>query len=147
MGYKTASRRTEVPEVLYLGHSKKEAKAVQVPEGFLFIETQVITPGYGRRFRKGAKRQAKAANNDSIPPAPEAGGEGSKKLGEPPAVSGGGDDYPLHDREGTGEAKGSTEQADDPVPDTSPEPAPGDEPKPPESPKPTKAERKRGGKK
>lgn len=62
--YKTKNRKRETPEILYFGHDRSKAKKVTIPEGYKFIETQLVPPGYNRRFAKPAKVEAKDWTDD-----------------------------------------------------------------------------------
>lgn len=67
LAYKTASPRKEVPKVCYFGHDRRAAKAVTVPDGYAFIETQIVPRGYGRKFapKVSAKSDSKESPSDS----------------------------------------------------------------------------------
>jgi len=66
--YKTKHRRKEVPKIVYFGHDRKEARKQTVPEGYLFIETTLVAPGYNRKFVK--KREVEVVT-DGEPPGSE----------------------------------------------------------------------------
>ena len=108
LGFKTNNRRKAVPKVLYLGHSRKAAKAVKVPADCLFIESQYITPGFSRRWSKSKVEPAgapaveapdtKADSENSLSPtdspesSPELPQDGSPTLSEPSNSTQGGSD-------------------------------------------------------
>ena len=66
LAFKGNKRKDGDPKVVYLGSSSKKAKECEVPEGYSFIETQLIPPGYGRRWSKTAKAEKAAAQKEAV---------------------------------------------------------------------------------